>query len=115
MSELDNARLVRETVANLGGLDIIIANAGWTKQSKPGDLHTLSHEDWNKVSAFKFSDPQIEIYSHTWQCWAVNVMSHLTLMQTASPILNKNSEGGVYLITSSIAVSPYRRLQNFFS
>jgi NAD(P)-dependent dehydrogenase (short-subunit alcohol dehydrogenase family) len=38
------------------------------------------------------------------QCWAVNVMSHLQLMQVAAPIFNANAEGGVYLVTSSIAV-----------
>lgn len=32
-------------------------------------------------------------------------MSHLQLMQEAAPIFNENPEGGVYLITSSIAVS----------
>lgn len=32
-------------------------------------------------------------------------MSHLQLMQEAAPIFNANSEGGVYLITSSISVS----------
>jgi NAD(P)-dependent dehydrogenase (short-subunit alcohol dehydrogenase family) len=33
----------------LGRLDIIIANAGWTRKTKPGDLYDLSHEEWNKV------------------------------------------------------------------
>lgn len=32
-------------------------------------------------------------------------MSHLQLMQEAAPIFNANPDGGVYLITSSIAVS----------
>lgn len=32
-------------------------------------------------------------------------MSHLQLMQEAALIFNANPEGGVYLITSSIAVS----------
>lgn len=32
-------------------------------------------------------------------------MPHLQLMQEAAPIFNANPEGGVYLITSSIAVS----------
>jgi hypothetical protein len=32
-------------------------------------------------------------------------MSHLQLIQEAAPIFNQNPEGGVYLITSSIAVS----------
>ncbi|KIW49077.1 hypothetical protein PV05_10791 [Exophiala xenobiotica] len=82
----DNVRMVKETVEKLGGLDIIIANAGWTRFSDFKDLHALSHDDWNR-------------------CWAVNVMSHLQLMQAAAPIFNANPEGGVYLITSSIAGS----------
>lgn len=41
--------MVQETVKNLGGLDIIIANAGWTKLSKFGDLHALNDDEWNKV------------------------------------------------------------------
>lgn len=45
----DNVRIVQETVKNLGGLDIIIANAGWTKPSKFGDLHALTDAEWNKV------------------------------------------------------------------
>ncbi|KAL6901149.1 hypothetical protein GGI43DRAFT_404134 [Trichoderma evansii] len=80
----DNVRIVQETVKNLGGLDIIIANAGWTKLSKFGDLHALTDDEWNK-------------------CWTVNVMSHLQLMQEAAQIFNANPEGGVYLITSSVA------------
>ncbi|KAF3067525.1 hypothetical protein CFAM422_008527 [Trichoderma lentiforme] len=80
----DNVRLVQETVKNLGGLDIIIANAGWTKMSRFSDIHALNDEEWNK-------------------CWAVNVMSHLQLVQEAAPIFNANPEGGVYLITSSVA------------
>ncbi|KAL6877692.1 NADP(+)-dependent dehydrogenase [Trichoderma longibrachiatum] len=80
----DNVRIVQETVKNLGGLDIIVANAGWTKMSAFANLHALTDEEWNK-------------------CWAVNVMSHLQLMQEAAPIFNANPDGGVYLITSSIA------------
>ncbi|KAL7931795.1 NAD(P)-binding protein [Trichoderma chlorosporum] len=80
----DNARLVQETVKNFGGLDIIVANAGWTKISQFGNLHALNDDEWNK-------------------CWAVNVMSHLQLVQEAAPIFNENPEGGVYLITSSVA------------
>lgn len=45
----DNVRVVQETVKNLGGLDIIVANAGWTKLSKFGDLHALNDDEWNKV------------------------------------------------------------------
>ncbi len=82
----DNVRMVKETVDKLGGLDIIIANAGWTRFSEFGDLDAFSVEEWNK-------------------CWATNVMHHLQLMQVARPIFDANPEGGVYLITSSVAVS----------
>ncbi|KAI3546807.1 hypothetical protein CSPX01_04049 [Colletotrichum filicis] len=81
-----NARIVKETVEKLGGLDIIVANAGWTRLSDFGDLNALCLEEWNK-------------------CYATNALCHLQLMQAAGPIFNANSEGGVYLITSSIAGS----------
>jgi NAD(P)-dependent dehydrogenase (short-subunit alcohol dehydrogenase family) len=68
----------------LGGLDIVVANAGWTRFSTFGDLHDLSHDEWNK-------------------CWATNVMSLLQLMQEVAPIFNSNPDGGVYLISSSVA------------
>jgi NAD(P)-dependent dehydrogenase (short-subunit alcohol dehydrogenase family) len=80
----DNVRLVKESVEALGGLDVIVANAGWTRFSTFGDLHDLSHEEWNK-------------------CWATNVMSHLQIMQEVAPIFNSNPDGGVYLISSSVA------------
>ncbi|KIX94026.1 uncharacterized protein Z520_10363 [Fonsecaea multimorphosa CBS 102226] len=80
----DIARLIAETVKLLGGLDIIINNAGWTRFSTFGDLHALSHDEWNK-------------------CWTINVMSQLSLMQYAAPIFNNNPDGGVFIITSSIS------------
>lgn len=80
----DNTRLVRETIEGLGGLDIIIANAGWTRFADFANLNDLSLEEWNK-------------------CWACNVMAHLQLLQAAGPTFNANEEGGAYIITSSIA------------
>jgi NAD(P)-dependent dehydrogenase (short-subunit alcohol dehydrogenase family) len=41
---------VKETVEKLGGLDIIVANAGWTRFSNFADLNALPLEDWNKVN-----------------------------------------------------------------
>lgn len=34
---------------NLGGLDIIIANAGWTKFAAWADLNSLTSDEWNKA------------------------------------------------------------------
>jgi NAD(P)-dependent dehydrogenase (short-subunit alcohol dehydrogenase family) len=45
----DNDRIVKETVNKLGGLDIIIANAGWTRFSEFKDLNAMTLEEWNKV------------------------------------------------------------------
>ncbi|EAW10824.1 SDR family NAD(P)-dependent oxidoreductase [Aspergillus clavatus NRRL 1] len=80
----DNQRIVQEAKEQLSGLDIIIANAGWTRFANNRDIYDLSPEEWDK-------------------CWRVNVMSHLQLMQTAKPILENNPEGGAYIMTSSIA------------
>jgi len=80
----DCIRLVKETVQQLGGLDIIINNAGWTRFATFGDINDLSHEEWNK-------------------CWSTNVMSQLILMQEAAPIFNANPDGGAFIISSSVA------------
>ncbi|EXJ59119.1 alcohol dehydrogenase [Cladophialophora yegresii CBS 114405] len=80
----DTIRLVKESVEQLGGLDIIINNAGWTRFTNFGDLNDMSHDEWNK-------------------CWSTNVMSHLVLMQQAVPIFNANPDGGAFIISSSIA------------
>lgn len=81
----DNARLVKETVEGLGGLDVIVANAGWTRFADFANLNDLSLEEWNKM-------------------WACNVMAHIQLVQAAGPIMKANQEGGAYIITSSVAV-----------
>lgn len=39
------------------------------------------------------------------KCWATNVMAHVQLLQAAEPIMRQNADGGVYILTSSIAVS----------
>ncbi len=45
----DNIRLIKETREYLGGIDVIIANASWTRFSEFGNLNDLSYEEWNKV------------------------------------------------------------------
>lgn len=78
-------RCVQETIKNLGGLDILIGNAGYTKFTTDfGDLDALSEQDWDK-------------------CWAVNVKGKLALMRAVAPTFRANPEGGVFLITSSVA------------
>ncbi|KAF2085897.1 NAD(P)-binding protein [Saccharata proteae CBS 121410] len=78
------ARCVQETVKAFGGIDILIGNAGYTKFAEFADLSSLPEEDWDK-------------------CWAVNVKGKLALLREAVPFFNANKEGGVFLITSSVA------------
>ncbi|KAI9701549.1 MAG: hypothetical protein M1836_001605 [Candelina mexicana] len=87
----DCVKVVKESIQALGGLDVIISNAtradilkGWTKFSAFDDLSALSEEEWDK-------------------CWAVNVKGNLHLLREALPTFNANPEGGVFLMTSSVA------------
>lgn len=82
--EADCVRAVQEAVSALGGLDIIISNAGYTNFSDFTDLAAPTTEDWDT-------------------CFAVNVKAQTHLLRTALPTFNANPEGGVMIITSSIA------------
>jgi NAD(P)-dependent dehydrogenase (short-subunit alcohol dehydrogenase family) len=76
--------LVETATSDLGGLDIVIANAGWTRFSDFADLDALSDEEWDR-------------------CWKTNVLGIKQLVASALPTFNSNAEGGVVLVTSSIA------------
>ncbi|KAJ5328537.1 hypothetical protein N7541_001323 [Penicillium brevicompactum] len=84
----DCINAVHAAIEQLGGLDIIISNAGWTKMTNFGDLDAMDDDDWDK-------------------CWSINVKSSFHLFKAALPTFNANPDGGVFLITASIAgVSP---------
>lgn len=57
---------------------------GYTKFSKFNDLSAATAEDWDKM-------------------FAVNVKAQTYLCREAMPIFNANAEGGVMILTSSIA------------
>lgn len=80
----DCRRCVDETIQAFGGLDIIVANAGWTRFSDFADLSSMSDDEWNK-------------------CWMTNVMGPKKYVEVAMPTFKNNPEGGVVLITGSIA------------
>ncbi|KAL4900557.1 hypothetical protein BDW74DRAFT_182644 [Aspergillus multicolor] len=76
--------MVQTTIEQLGGLDILVSNAGWTKITTFSDLDAMDEEDWDK-------------------CWSANVKGHLWLFKAALPTFRKNPDGGVFLLTSSAA------------
>jgi NAD(P)-dependent dehydrogenase (short-subunit alcohol dehydrogenase family) len=96
----DCVHVVKESISKLGGLDIIVSNAvgspiseirseadtqkGYTRFSNFGDLNDSTVEDWDL-------------------CYAVNVKAHVFLMREALTTFNANPDGGVFIITSSIA------------
>lgn len=98
--EADCIRVVKETISKLGGLDIIISNAvrdthlefysksntrkGYTRFTEFGNLNDPTVEDWDT-------------------CYAVNVKAQAFLMREALTTFNSNEDGGVLIITSSIA------------
>ncbi|KAK2769656.1 hypothetical protein FQN53_005966 [Emmonsiellopsis sp. PD_33] len=77
-------RLVKETIAQLGGLDIVISNAGWTKITRFADLDAMNEEEWDK-------------------CWSTNVKANLHIFREAAPTFNANPDGGSFIITASTA------------
>lgn len=83
-STSDIKACVQTATEALGGLDIVIANAGWTRFSNFADLDALSEAEWDK-------------------CWKTNVWGVKQLAASAMPIFNANPDGGVMLVTSSIA------------
>ncbi|PLB41766.1 SDR family NAD(P)-dependent oxidoreductase [Aspergillus candidus] len=82
--QADCANAVKTTIEQLGGIDIIVSNAGWTKITKFGDLDATDDEDWDR-------------------CWSTNVKGNMYLFKAALPTFNANPDGGVFLMTSSIA------------
>lgn len=83
-SVVECKRCVAESIALLGGLDVIIANAGWTRFSDFADLEAMSEEEWDK-------------------CWATNVKQPHALLSAAKETFMANPEGGVMITTGSIA------------
>ncbi|KAI9705211.1 MAG: hypothetical protein M1820_005358 [Bogoriella megaspora] len=80
----DCKALVKRSIEVLGGLDVIISNAGNTKIAPFEDIYALSEEDWD--------------HAHN-----VLTKSNIFLLQEALPTFNANPDGGVLLIMSSLA------------
>ncbi|KAJ5083749.1 hypothetical protein N7456_013176 [Penicillium angulare] len=75
---------VKAAIDQLGGLDVVISNAGWTKMTNFGDLDAMDDDDWDK-------------------CWNINVKSSFYLFKAAKPTFDANPEGGAFIITASTA------------
>jgi hypothetical protein len=52
---------------------------------------------------------KLEHFVNSRQCWSTNVMHHVQLMRAAAPIFKANPDGGVYLMTLSVAVCGFHQ------
>ncbi|KAH8121964.1 hypothetical protein ACSS6W_008844 [Trichoderma asperelloides] len=80
-------KLVSTTIQELGQLDIVFSNHGWTKLTNFSNLsENVNEADWDK-------------------CWNMNVKSHLWLFNSAKGYLEQSSMkgGGCFITTSSVA------------
>ena len=76
-------RLVDETVAEMGRLDVVFSNHGWTRMTNFNDLdENVNDEDWDRA-------------------FNMNVKSHLYLMHAAKKHLDTTQ--GSFITTSSVA------------
>lgn len=78
------SKLVEESAASLGGLDIVISNAGWTKVVPYEDLDELDDELWDG-------------------CFQANIKTHFYLFRAAKKIFDENEEGGTFIVSASVA------------
>ncbi|MEY3588414.1 MAG: hypothetical protein RJA47_1010 [Actinomycetota bacterium] len=80
-------RLLDETVAKFGKLDLLVNNAGWTTLVPHGDLDSLTDEIFMKTF-------EVNIYGTWW------------LTKAAMPLLRASKDGHVVNITSVAGVRP---------
>lgn len=80
-------RLVSETVSQMGRLDAVVSNAGWTKIRNFADLNdNVEEDDWDR-------------------CFNVNVKSHLFLLEAAKAHLEE-TEGAFVTVASVAGIKP---------
>jgi 3-oxoacyl-[acyl-carrier protein] reductase len=79
--------MLKEVERTFGRLDVLINNAGTTTEAKPGDLDSLSVEEWDRV-------------------FAVNVRSIFLVTRAALPLLRKAEAPSIVNTASIVGLRP---------
>lgn len=77
-------KLVEDAYGELGRLDIVVSNAGWTKIIPYDDLDALDDEMWDG-------------------CFGANIKTHCYLFRKAKQIFDQNLDGGTFIASASLA------------
>jgi 3-oxoacyl-[acyl-carrier protein] reductase len=105
-SEADCQRLVDAAVKDLGGLDIVVNNAGFTR---PAMLHKMNEEQWDAVlgihlkAAWLMSKAAHPIMKEQSSGKIINVTSVAGVVGTVGQVNYSAAKGGVTSLTKSIA------------
>ncbi|SGZ50208.1 CIC11C00000002596 [Sungouiella intermedia] len=77
-------KLVEDAAEQLGGLNIVISNAGWTKIVPYENLDALDDELWDG-------------------CFQANIKTHFYLFRAAKKIFDANIDSGTFIVSASLA------------
>lgn len=107
----DCQRLVAESVAALGGVDVLVNNAGVTKFADPKDLNALDAEDFervyrvNVIGAYQMVRAARTALEVSGAGAVVNISSIAGVMGIGSSIAYAASKGALNTLTLSLARS----------
>jgi NAD(P)-dependent dehydrogenase (short-subunit alcohol dehydrogenase family) len=84
-SRVEIEKLVEDVAAQMGGIDVLVSNGGWTEVRGFADLDAnVIESDWDG-------------------CWNMNVKSHLWLLHAARKHLDAAEGGGSFITVASVA------------
>jgi 3-oxoacyl-[acyl-carrier protein] reductase len=108
-SDAEARRLVDETVQQLGGLDVLINNAGTTRYVPVEDLEGMREEDWDRIMAVNLKGPFLCARAAAPHLRGrgrgkiVNISSTSAFTTTGSSIAYMASKAGLVVLTRTLA------------